>query len=48
MTVEAEKEIFAADDALYLLLGFLFLFGAYFGFLGLACATSFSEASFFF
>lgn len=48
LTVEAEKEIFAADDAIYLLVGFLFLFGAYFGFLSLACATSFSEASFFF
>ena len=47
-TVEAEKEIFAADDAVYLMLGFLFVFGAYFGFLALSQTTSISEASFFF
>lgn len=47
-TVEAEKEIFAADDAVYLFLGFLFVFGAYFGFLALSQTTSMSEASFFF
>lgn len=47
-TVEAEKEIFAADDAVYLFLAFIFLFGAYFGFLALAHSTSMSEASFFF
>lgn len=48
ITVEAEKEIFAADDALYLFLGLVFLFGAYFGFLALSYATSMSDASFFF
>lgn len=48
LTVEAEKEIFAADDAVYLVLSMLFLFGVYFGLLALAYATSMSEASFFF
>lgn len=47
-TVEVEKEIFAADDAVYLVLSFLFFFGVYFGFLALAFATSMSELSFFF
>lgn len=47
-TVEAEKEIFAADDAVYLFLGFIFIFGAYFGFLALSGTTNASEATFFF
>lgn len=48
LTVEAEKEIFAADDAVYLLMAFIFLFGVYFGFLALAHTNTMSEAAFFF
>lgn len=48
LAVEAEKEIFSADDAVYLFLSLLFLFGAYFGFLFLGLATYVNDASFFF
>lgn len=48
LTVEVEKEIFAADDAIYLILSLIFLFGAYFGFLALSYASTGSDASFFF
>jgi cbb3-type cytochrome oxidase subunit 3 len=48
LAVEAEKEIFSADDAVYLFLSLLFFFGAYFGFLFLGVATYVNDASFFF
>lgn len=42
LSIEAEKELFSAEDAKYLILIFLGLFGAYFGFFGFA-ATSTAE-----
>lgn len=48
LSFEAEKEIFSADDAVYLVLVLFFFFGAYFGFLFLGLATYVNDASLFY
>lgn len=47
-SVEAEKEIFSADDTYMLVLGILFIFGSYFYFLAVSWNSSYTEFSVFF
>jgi hypothetical protein len=48
MSTECEKEIFAIDDAIYVVLTLIFFFGAYFGFIAFGLGFNVNDASFFF
>lgn len=48
LTVECEKEIFSIDDALYLIMTFIFFFGTYFGYIAFGLGFNLNDASFFF
>jgi len=48
LSFEVEKEIFAADDAVYLILILFFFFSAYFGFLFLGIGAYINDASIFY
>jgi hypothetical protein len=48
LTVECEKEIFSIDDAVYLMMSFIFFFGAYFGYIAFGLGFNVNDASFFF